>query len=268
MYYCPICGSNNAEGKRFCAACGAPLRGAERERGRDARRRSAESGREIDAHRRKTEEYGRERDTHCRSAETDGGRDVRSRNAEDCGRDREPDSRESGTWAPPTPPLYSAAAARSGRGGGMEERHIWKIYLLTLVTFGFYRYYVCHKMAQDINLVCRGDGKHTTEGGKIFLFSLLSFGIYDYYWYYQLMKRLRNYAAGKDIPLRAFCGMKPENGWLLLKAGGLLLVLFLSVLGCIPSVYADYLLYDNINAVAREFNAEVYGAGAPACGMA
>ena len=248
MYYCPICGSNNAEGKRFCGACGAPLRGAESERRRDPHRRSAESG--------------RERDPHRRNPENDRERDPYRRSAGEYGRDRETDSRESGAWAPPTPPLYSAADSRSGCAGVIGERHLLKIYLLTLVTFGFYRYYVCHKMAQDINLICREDGKHTTQGGKIFLFSLLSFGIYDYYWYYKLLQRIRNYAAWKDIPLKVFCGMKPENGWLLLKAGGLFLVLFLSVLGCIPSVYADYLLYDNINAVAREYNAGAYGAEA------
>lgn len=234
MYYCPICGSDNAEGKRFCGACGAPLRGVEQP-GDRLHRRSAEQGREGDSYRQNAEGYGRDRGTH---------------------------GKESRAWAPPTPPLYSAADGRSGCAGVIGERHLLKIYLLTLVTFGFYRYYVCHKMAQDINLICREDGKHTTQGGKIFLFSLLSFGIYDYYWYYKILQRIRNYAAWKDIPLRAFCGMKPENGWLLLKAGGLLLVLFLSVLGCIPSVYADYLLYDNINAVAREYNAGAYGAEA------
>lgn len=30
MHYCPICGSENEEGRRFCAACGAPLRGEAR----------------------------------------------------------------------------------------------------------------------------------------------------------------------------------------------------------------------------------------------
>lgn len=73
-----------------------------------------------------------------------------------------------------------------------ENRSMFVVILLSLITFGIYGLYFTYSYARDMNIVCEGDGKKT--GGllaQIFL-TLITFGIYYYVWTYKVGERIRD----------------------------------------------------------------------------
>ncbi len=74
------------------------------------------------------------------------------------------------------------------------DRSLAAYILLTFLTCGFYSLYFIHALAQDVNVVCAGDGKNTPGLLKLLLLSLITCGFYSFYWYYALGNRLADNA--------------------------------------------------------------------------
>ena len=208
MHYCPICGSENEEGRRFCAACGAPLRG-------EARRTKAPD----------TVPYRR-------TAPPSDMLTERQENASHRNRRSSPDPR--------------------AQGGIKEDRNLVKFWLLSVVTCGGYRLYTYHKMREDLNVICDGDGEQTAGIVKLILLSIITLGIYSLYWTYRFMQRMWNNAERYGVEVKTLADMELGPAWLVLKIGGALLMRW--VVGIVPSLYADYLLLENMNQLSAAYN--------------
>lgn len=122
------------------------------------------------------------------------------------------------------------------------DRNIVMYILLTIVTCGIYSYYFIYKMAQDVNEMCRDDGK-TTSGLLMFiLLSLVTCGFYAYYWYYTLGNRLAENAPRYGLTFS-------ENGTTVL-----LWCIVGLVLCDIGPYVAMHILMKNTNALAIAYN--------------
>ena len=71
------------------------------------------------------------------------------------------------------------------------DRNIVTYVLLTIVTFGIYGYYFLYKLAEDVNVMCQGDGKKTPGLLEFILLSFITCGFYAFYWYYELGNRIQ-----------------------------------------------------------------------------
>jgi len=86
---------------------------------------------------------------------------------------------------------------RQVSGSGVQvlpfNRKVWKIYLLTLVTFGIYGLVLAFAMAKETNISCAEDGKHTRGFWGAFGLSIITLGIYMIVWYCKWLNREANY---------------------------------------------------------------------------
>ena len=57
------------------------------------------------------------------------------------------------------------------------NRSLLTLILLSIITFGIYALYFWSKYAEDMNIVCNGDGKHTRGILSRIIFSALTLGI-------------------------------------------------------------------------------------------
>lgn len=122
------------------------------------------------------------------------------------------------------------------------DRSIVMYIILTIITCGIYGFYFIYKLAQDVNEMCKEDGKKT---GGLIAFILLSYvtcGLYALYWNYQLAKRLQMNAPKYGITVK-------ESGTAILLWCTVGLLLF----GVGPLV-AMYLIIKNTNAMATAYN--------------
>lgn len=98
------------------------------------------------------------------------------------------------------------------------NRKVWKIWLLSFITFGIYGIVVMFAMAKETNISCSEDGRHTRNfWGAIFL-TLITFGIYGFVWYYKWADRENTY----------LCRHRAEGG--ILSGGGLVGLMFVSII--------------------------------------
>lgn len=126
------------------------------------------------------------------------------------------------------------------------DRGLLKYILLTIVTCGIYSYYFIYKLAEDVNEMCKEDGKKT---GGLIAFIVLSYvtcGIYALYWYYQIANRLQANAPKYGLSFQ-------ESGTTIL----LWYVIGAVVCGIGPFV-AMYFIIKNTNALAAAYN-QMYG---------
>lgn len=123
-----------------------------------------------------------------------------------------------------------------------QNRSLLKYVLLSLVTCGIYGLYFIYKMAEDINVICAGDGKQTAGLLKFILLSLVTCGIYMYFWEYSLGNRLAENAPryGKSFA---------ENGTTVL-----MWQIFGSLLCGIGAFVAMHILIKNTNSLAQSYN--------------
>ncbi len=97
---------------------------------------------------------------------------------------------------------------RQVRGTGVQilpfKRKVWKIYLLSLITFGIYGLVVAFAMAKETNISCVEDGKHTKGFWAVIGFSIITLGIYAIVWYCKWLNREGNYLErhGKSSKLK------------------------------------------------------------------
>lgn len=149
-----------------------------------------------------------------------------------------------------------AEAARnpaSGRSRMKEDRSVLLYYLVGICTCGIYQLYVIHTFAEDVNIMCRGDGEKDIPGiAKYVLLSLITCGIYSYVWHYRLISRMEKTAEKCGASIRTFGGMRFALFWVVCSALGLLLSVF--GVGLVLQVYAEYLLFQNLNALSRAYN--------------
>lgn len=73
------------------------------------------------------------------------------------------------------------------------ERKVWKIYLLSIITFGIYGVVIQWAMAKETNISCVEDGKHTRNFWSTLVLSIITLGIYGIVWTYKWLNREANY---------------------------------------------------------------------------
>lgn len=123
-----------------------------------------------------------------------------------------------------------------------EDRSIVTYILLTIVTCGLYGFYFIYKLAEDVNVVCAGDGKETPGILKYILLTLVTCGIYGFYWMYCLGNRLSENAPRYGLGFS-------ENGTTVL-----MWQIFGILLCGIGSLFSMHIIIKNTNALAIEYN--------------
>ena len=114
--------------------------------------------------------------------------------------------------------------------------------LLTIVTCGIYAYFFIHDLAQDVNEMCKDDGK-TTQGLLVYiLLSIVTCGIYGIIWWYCVADRV-GYTAARRFGKLDFNG----GVYLLWTLLGCFVCAFLPFVGM-------YKLIECTNAVAAHYN--------------
>ena len=134
------------------------------------------------------------------------------------------------------------------RKGRIEERDFWLAMLLSIVTCGIYGIYFFYVMNEDVNELCKKDGKENMNYILVLLLSFVTCGIYYFVWLYQQGDRLQR--AGRE-----------EYGLFMPNTGST--IALWAVLGTwicgIGTWVSYYLLIDNFNIVAREYNKQFPG---------
>ncbi len=75
-----------------------------------------------------------------------------------------------------------------------------KTILLSLITFGIYAIVVYSRMSEDVNTVCRKDGKHTMHYALMFfLIAPLTLGIGSIVWTHRMCNRMRDQIEKDNI---------------------------------------------------------------------
>jgi hypothetical protein len=123
----------------------------------------------------------------------------------------------------------------------IKKRGLAGLIILTIITLGIYGLYWTHKMAKDVNTMCKGDGKETGGLLKYLLLGFVTFGIYNLVWLYMLADRLQDNA--------------PRYGLAFKESGGTVLLWF--VLGwfiIVGPFIALHIIIKNTNALADKYN--------------
>lgn len=126
-----------------------------------------------------------------------------------------------------------------------QNRSLLKYILLSLVTCGIYHWIFVYYLANDVNMICQGDGEMTAGLLKYILLSLVTCGIYAIIWQYSLGNRL--------------CKNAPRYGLMFQENGTTVLMWQLfGVLICgIGPFIAMNIIIKNTNALAIKYNSWV-----------
>lgn len=123
-----------------------------------------------------------------------------------------------------------------------ENRGIIKYIILSFITLGIYAWWYTYKLAQDMNVVCEGDGENTPGLLAYVLLSMVSLGLYSYWWQYKIGNRLQANAGRYGLTFQ-------ESGTTIL-----LWDIFGIVLCGIGPFVAMWIIMKNMNAMARAYN--------------
>ena len=135
----------------------------------------------------------------------------------------------------PTGPARGTVAKKT-------DRSIWIYILLSLVTCSIYPYFFIHKLAEDVNDICEGDGE-STSGILAFIFlGFITCGIYRIIWWYKLANRLQANGPRYNVPIQ-------ENG-----TTYVMWVLFGSLLCFIGPFIALNFVIKNTNKLCTVYN--------------
>jgi len=126
-------------------------------------------------------------------------------------------------------------------GEPIKQRGLASLIIFSILTLGIYSLYWNHKLAKDVNIMCEGDGEHTSGLLKYILLGIITFGIYWVIWQFMLGDRLYHNA--------------PRYG-LSFKEGGGTIVLWdtLGIFILIGPYIALYIIIRNVNALAQQYN--------------
>jgi len=125
------------------------------------------------------------------------------------------------------------------------NRGLGKYIIFTILTLGIYSYWFIYKIAQDINVMCDGDGNNTGGLLKFILLSIITCGIYAWFWYYNIGNRLAENAPRYNLHFS-------ENG-----TSMLMWMIFGAVLCGIGPFVAMHIMIKNTNALATAYNAQI-----------
>lgn len=126
-----------------------------------------------------------------------------------------------------------------------EDRSLGMYIVLTIVTCGIYSYYFLYTIAQDMNVVCAGDGKKTPGLVQFILLSIVTCGIYAWIYYYNIGNRLSENAPRYGLNFT-------ENGTTIL-----MWFIFGSLLCGIGPFIAMNIIIKNMNALAHAYNTQM-----------
>lgn len=131
----------------------------------------------------------------------------------------------------------------------IKQRSFITYLLLSWVTCGIYPIYFWYKFAEDVNIVCAGDGDETPSYIMAWLLGMVTCGIYTIYWYYKLANRMQNNGPRYGLVIS-------ENGttYLLWSLVGALLC-------AIGPYIAMYQMIKNLNTLSEAFNRLQMGGG-------
>lgn len=126
------------------------------------------------------------------------------------------------------------------------NRGFWLTLLLSIVTLGFYQWYLIYAFARETNIVCKDDGKKTSGLVVYILLSIITLGIYGIVWWCMWINRCNGYLSRNG---------KPEG----LQVSTYLLTLFLLgllTLGIMYLVVFCKILYlqNDVNRTYNELN--------------
>ncbi len=118
--------------------------------------------------------------------------------------------------------------------------------LLNIITLGIYGIIFWYQYTDDLNTICYGDGKKTTNYLIVILLSIITCGIYYWIWLYGVGNRLQENAPRYGTSFN-------ENGttvllWMILGA-------FLCFFGY---YYAQYILIKNLNILGDRYNFQYF----------
>lgn len=80
------------------------------------------------------------------------------------------------------------------------NRGFWLTFFLSIITLGFYQWYLIYAFAKETNTACRGDGHSTTGLFLFILLSIITLGIYSIVWYCKWITRCNTYLAVNGQP--------------------------------------------------------------------
>jgi hypothetical protein len=123
----------------------------------------------------------------------------------------------------------------------VKKRSLLSFILLSIITFGIYGLYWIHKLAEDVNAICEGDGKKTGGLLKYLLLGIITFGIYNLVWLYMLGDRLQDTAPKYTLNFK-------ESG------AAILLWYILGSFIIVGPFIALHIIIKNTNALAEEYN--------------
>lgn len=75
------------------------------------------------------------------------------------------------------------------------NRDFWLTFFLSIITLGFYQWYLIYAFAKETNKACSYDGRNTTGLFFYIVFSVLTLGIYSIVWYCKWITRCNTYLA-------------------------------------------------------------------------
>ncbi len=122
------------------------------------------------------------------------------------------------------------------------DRSLLTYILLSIITCGIYNYYYVHRLSEDMNVACDGDGDNTPGVVSFILLSIVTCGIYSLIWYYKLGNRLQ-------INARRYGMEFSENGT------SILLWTFLGAWLCGAGYFiAMNIIIKNMNLICKAYN--------------
>ena len=127
----------------------------------------------------------------------------------------------------------------------IQERSLWKLILLSVVTCGIYSIYFWYQFDRDVNLICEGDGEQPMSYLLVVVLSVLTCSIFLWYWYYKKANRLQANARRYGMEIQ-------ENGttvilWFLIGGWFFFVGIFVGY----------HILIKNINRLAEAYNHDV-----------
>lgn len=128
------------------------------------------------------------------------------------------------------------------------NRSLLKLILFSLLTLGIYALYFWYKYAQDMNVVCAGDGKKTRGILARIVFTVLTLGIYEFVWMYGAGERISRNAYKRGLHVNT-------------TGGNVLLWYILGAFIIIGPFIAIHKLIDGLNVLCESYNAQSGTAG-------